>query len=271
MRNVQVLDTVYPDLAGRFGPPVAIPSSRDFAWGGLSTPQGTPALRYVFDPAPAFVRAGAGAVGPDAIRDRASGTYWSTTAGKSLVLTTAINGQPTLTLDGGVGGTGVVPNDASPFSNSELTLFAVFRAAASTLSILIGPRETAEITPTRGSIQVQISTAGNLQVFWGNPDDTYVQDAAGGYSGAPVLAVVSLSASRGVTIRRNGVERVRAGGRSTPLLGSSFNLFSGAGVGSRFSGDAGIVGVADVDLTRPEYASALQMVEGDLMQQYGLP
>lgn len=267
MRNVQVLDTVYPDLAGRFGPPVAIPSSRDFAWGGLSSPQGGPALRYVFDPAPEFVRAGAGTVGPDAIRDRASGTYWSTTAGKSLALTTEINGQPTLTLEGG---TGVVPNSASPFSNNELTMFAVFRAAASTLSILIGPREAAEITPTRGSIQVQISTAGNLQVFWGNPDDTYVQDAAGGYSGAPVLAVVSLSASRGVTIRRNGVERVRAGGRSTPLLGSSFNLFSGAGVGSRFSGGAGIVGVADVDLTRPEYASALQMIESDLMQQYGI-
>jgi hypothetical protein len=269
MRTVRVLDRQYPDLAGRFSSvAIPVPSAVDYTWGALSKADGSPALRYVFDPDPKFIRAGAGIIGPDAWRDSASGSKWSTNAGKSLVKATAINGAPTVTLDAA---TALLAGaDSGTFNATEFSFFAVFNSpVAATVRTLLGPTEVVGTTPLQGSCNILLSTAGALNVYWGSLGAP-LMEATKTYQGVNVLLLITFSTARGVSIRRNGVEVVKDASRVTPIAGSKLNLFSASGSGSRFSGSVGKVGVLDVDLSRPEYAGGLASIESHLMSLYGL-
>lgn len=269
MRTVQIVDGTYPELAGRFSAaPVALPSDIDYALGAISKPDGSPALRYVFDPDPKFVRAGAGDIGPDAWRDSSSGTKWSTNISKSLFLGTAINGKPTLTLDAA---TALFrPSGQATFNHDAFSLFCVINSpVASTVRYIIGPNELTDVTPLAGSCAILLNTAGQLNVYMGSTGAQLIESTQV-WQGQPVLIGVTFSIDEGVTIRRNGVEVLKDAARVTPLTGIALNLFSGGGTGSRFSGDAGKVLIADVDLSVPEYAKGLAAIEDHLLDIYGI-
>lgn len=270
MRTVRVLPQKYPQLAGRFSNvSIAAPSSVDYSWGAISKPDGSPAFRYVFDPDPKFIRAGAGDIGPDALRDSASGLKWSTNAGKALVKAAAINGKPTLTLDGATALFG--PAGLAKFSHEEFSFFAVFNTpVAATVRTLMGPAEPTSTTPLQGSLNLLLSTAGLLNVYMGSTSAPLI-DTDHVYQGVNVLVLVTFSTQRGITIRRNGDQVVKDATRVTPISGTTFNLFSASGSGSRFSGSVGKVGVLDVDLSRPEYTKALEAIESHLISFYALP
>lgn len=269
MRTVRVLAQKYPELAGRFSnAAIPAPSAVDYSWGAISKPDGSPALRYVFDPDPKFIRAGAGDIGPDAMRDSASGLKWSTNVGKALVKATAINGKPTLTLDAATAL--LAPAGLATFNHDEFTFFAVINTpVTSAVRTLIGPAEVTTITPLQGSCNLLISTGGFLNVYMGSTGAPLV-DSAHSYQGSNVLVMVTFSTLRGVTIRRNGVQVVKDETRVTPVVGTALNLFGASGSGSRFSGNVGKAGVLDVDLSRPEYAAGLASIESHLMSFYGL-
>ncbi len=269
MRTVRVLDREYPQLAGRFSAAaITVPSPVDYSWGGISKPDGSPALRYVFDPDPKFIRAGAGVIGPDAWRDCASGSKWSSNAAKSLVTGSALNGRPSISLDAATAL--LASSDSGGFNKNELSFFAVFNTpVASTVRTLIGPAEVVATTPLAGSINILLNTSGALNVYWGSTGEQLI-DAAHVYQGVPVLLMVTFSQAKGVSIRRNGVEVVRSASRVAPLLGAKLNIFSASGSGSRFSGVVGKMGLADVDLSRPEYADSLAAIEAHLLSYYSL-
>jgi hypothetical protein len=269
MRTVRVLAQKYPELAGRFSSAaIPAPSAVDYSWGAISKPDGSPALRYVFDPDPKFIRAGAGEIGPDAIRDSASGLKWSTNAGKALVKATAINGKPTLTLDAATALFG--PAGQATFNHDEFSFFAVINTpVTAAVRTLMGPTELTTVTPLQGSCNLLINTAGFLNVYMGSTGAPLV-DTAHAYQGSSVLVLVTFSTLRGVSVRRNGVQVLKDATRVTPVTGTTFNLFSASGSGSRFSGSVGKVGVLDVDLSRPEYTKALAAIESHLMSFYGL-
>lgn len=271
MRTVQIIDGEYPELVGRFSAaPIALPTDVDYAWGSISTPDGSPALRYVFDPDPRFIRAGAGEIGPDAWRDSASGSKWSTNASKSLVLGTAINGRPTVTLDAATAL--MMATGQATFKRDAFSFFGVLNAPVSaTARYIIGPNELTSVTPLEGSCALMLNTAGYLNVYWGRTaaGSQIVEDALV-WQGEPVLIAACFSTERGVTIRRNGVEVLRDDTRTTPLTGAAMNLFSGGGSGSRLQGDAGKCVIANVDISLPEYAGGLAAIEGHLLDFYGI-
>lgn len=269
MRTVRVLAQKYPELAGRFSTAaIPAPSAIDYSWGAISKPDGSPALRYVFDPDPKFIRAGAGDIGPDAMRDSASGLKWSTNAGKALMKATAINGKPTLTLDAATALFG--PAGLATFNSNEFSFFAVINTpVTAAVRTLLGPAELTTVTPLQGSCNLLISTGGFLNVYMGSLGAPLV-DSAHSYQGSSVLVLVTFSTTRGVTIRRNGVQVVKDATRVTPIAGTAINLFSASGSGSRLSGSVGKAGVLDVDLSRPEYTKALAAIEGHLMSFYAL-
>ena len=269
MRTVRVLDRQYPELAGRFSSSaLPVPSAVDYAWGAISKPDGNPAFRYVFDPDPKFIRAGAGIIGPDAWRDSASGSKWSTNASKSINLTAEINGKPTVNLDAATAL--LAPSDSGGFNSTEFSFFAVFNSPVSTsVRNIIGPNELVEVTPLQGSCCLLLNTAGRLNVFFGSLGAPLVETTKA-YQGVTVLVVVTFSTTRGVTIRRNGKEVVRDATRVTPIAGSKMNIFSASGSGSRFSGSIGKFGVLDVDLSRQEYAAGLAAIEDHLLSLYAI-
>ncbi len=269
MRHVRVLDRQYPELAGRFSSAaVPVPSATDYSWGAISKADGMPALRYVFDPDPKFIRAGAGVIGPDAWRDSAGGSKWSTNAGKSLSLTAAINGARTVTLDGATGLLAAAGGGA--FNKAECSFFAVFNSpVVAAVRTLIGPAETVDITPLQGSLNLLLSTAGALNVYWGSLAAPLV-DAGRAYQGVNVLLLITFSTERGVSIRRNGVEVLRDSARVTPIAGTKLNLFGASGSGSRFSGVVGKLGILDIDLSRPEHMADLAAIESHLLSLYGI-
>lgn len=269
MRTVQIVDGVYPELAGRFSEsPVTLPTDIDYALGAISKEDGSPALRYMLDPDPAFIRAGAGEIGPDALRDSASGSKWSTNVGKSIVQATAINGQPTITLDAA---TALLrPSGQATFNHDAFSLFCVINSpVASTVRHIIGPNETTDITPLAGSCAVLLSTGGFLNVYLGSTGAQLVENTQA-WQGQAVLIGVCFSTERGVTIRRNGVQVAADAARVTPLTGTALNLFSGGGTGSRFSGNAGKLLLADVDLSLPAHAKDLATIEDHLKSLYGI-
>lgn len=269
MRTVQIVDGVYPDLAGRFSDsPVTLPTDIDYALGAISKSDGSPALRYVFDPAAAFIRAGAGEIGPDALRDSASGSKWSTNAGKTIVQATAINGKPTISLDAATAllrATGL-----ATFNHDAFSFFCVINSpAVSAVRYIIGPNELTGVTPLEGSCAILLSTSGQLNVYLGSTGAQLIESAQV-WQGQTVLICVTFSTTKGVTIRRNGVQVATAPTRTTALTGTALNLFSGGGTGSRFSGNAGKIIIADVDLSLQAYAKDLKTIEDHLKSFYGI-
>lgn len=233
----------------------------------ISLASGKPLVSSWFDPDPKFLRG-------SSWRDRAERKTFSSN-NELATQTNAINGRPTLTLPGS---TYFTEDSESGVFNADAWSFAgVFQfTGAASARVLIGTTPDAGSGSSTYSPIISFSTTGlspgiNLGVRVIRGDTAArVADGANEYLNVPVCLVAAFSTSRGLTLRRNGVEVSRAPAATQPLTDNKFQLFGNKVATNRFPGDVGRILICDDDITLPENASALSQIETYLMDWYGI-
>lgn len=262
MRTVEIFPNEYPELSNVLMPDQPVPSEDDFALAAISKPDGSTAWRYWFIPGPG--RYVVGEAGRDAWQEAWSDTIWTVPAGNTLAQSN-INGQPSVLLSNTAA---LLPAAGQGAVNpTEMTALFVLKPAPPVgAQYLLGAQSGTAIY----GVPNLMVTGTQFSTYMGD-DDTILSHPASDYlTETPKLLGVTLSVSRGVTLRRNGVKVAGDETRTMPIANPACRLFSTGSSSSRYHGDVGHVCVLDVDLTAPEHAADLARIESYLMNLYGI-
>lgn len=262
MRYFKKIPFPYPELAGLVGSQ-PLPTEIEEFIANISKPDGTPAIRHWMQPGAQYYGRLSGNF--DAWRDIASGKMYYLETGISLVQSAAINGRPTIHLDGTVA---FVPQADTQIGTSAITFISVFLPAGTDAAnmFMLGPTFG---SPTAvGAPTILLTTTGFGTYLGGAGRINH--DAADYLSATAKLMTVTMSPSYGVSIRRNGVEVVRDTTRTSPLSTNLVRLYGQPGANGRPAGDTGHVFIGDEDLSKPEYIAQLKRIEQYYMTYYGI-
>jgi len=269
MRTLQILNARYPELAGRFGPPQSIPDAAERRIASISLPNRDAAVKSWLIPRAEYM--GTGFVGPSGWQDAAQqGRVWSSNAAQTAVFDEAgIGGKRALVCDGSIYfmQDGAQPEGILDDKTAFSAFFVVRRNSSATGSrYLMGMADGA--TLARPTLLI---SATALSTYLGSSSGSL--QAAGSYADQDLVVGVTFSTTRGVTLRRNGVQVASAPSFIAPIpdvSSTTLRLWAASASGTRFVGMAGDAIMCAADLSAPEYASQLEYIEGAWMAQYGI-
>lgn len=268
MRTLQILNSRYPELAGRFGPPQAIPSIAERRIAGISLPSRDTAVKAWMIPRAEYM--GAGFVGPSGWQDAArEGRIWSSNAAQTAVFDNGIGGQRSLVCDGVIcflldaPQPGGITDDVTAFS-----AFFVMRLDGS----VTGARYV--LGTSEGSLNQRpnLLIGGTTMTTYLGKETGAIQ-AGGSFADQDMVVGLTFSTTRGVTLRKNGVQLLSDPSAVAPMLAvpsQQLRLWGAASSTNRLVGRGADAIILAADLSAPEYATQLEYIEGAWMAQYGI-
>ncbi len=262
MRYVKKIPFSYPELADLVGVQ-PLPTELESLIANLSKPDGSPLVREWFQPGSQYY--GRRVSGEAAWRDIASGRMRYLDTGVEIVTSAGINGQPTITMDGY---RIFLPEPDATINQEAGTFMFVFQhdGVSTGNRFLMGPSSGTATATAAPSIYVT-STGLATRVGGGAG---FQHNATDYLNNIPKLISVTLSATKGTSIRRNGVEVVRDTTRTLPLISGLVYLFGASGGAGTFKGYAGHALIFDDDMSKSEYIASLEKIEQGYLTAYGI-
>lgn len=268
MRYIEFLDidTPYSGALGQieFDPFLAAVAS-------LKTTDGQPMVSHWIDPNPAM---SIEQNGDTRLRNATDSSVFVSISGSDpLNKTSAINGQPTFTVNttGALG-----QGNSEDVRTDEWSMIAVHDLLPvdqrnDIFGIGGGGIGGGELYPGLEVVVQGGGVDGQLVVREGGSTTRRIVRNFTGVAGAPVISASTFSTDLGFSVFLNNMEQFfRDASDTRPLNTPTFTYLSNRSGGQQSLGDFGMAFILRADISRPEYAWARQILLGGLMNKYGI-